>query len=192
MAESFYRNTSVQSQTAGQNKGAGVYNNRQSSETVGHRLGQRYSKVENKITGGDSEDNILSLREYNRSANNFQATSEHHLQFLHNMFHGEAKRFYLDHVDGAPTYENAKAQLVSRYCSKSRQVHAQQILEALRLHKVCKEDECSQEKGLAHIKYNIDNLANLTPEYCRTEYCRTEYCRTERARCAYLHKAVFF
>jgi hypothetical protein len=61
MAESFYRNTSVQSQTAGQNKGAGVYNNRQSSETVGHRLGQRYSKVENKITGGDSEDNILSL-----------------------------------------------------------------------------------------------------------------------------------
>jgi hypothetical protein len=180
MAESFIRNTSVQSQTAGQNQGAGVYSNRQSSQNVGHRLAQRYSKVENKFTGGDSEDIILSLREYDRSANDFQATSEHRLQFLHNMFHGEAKSFNLDHVDGASTYEDAKEQLISRYCSMSRQVRAQQILEALRLRKVCKEDECSQEKGLVHIKNKIDDLAKLTPEYCRTE----------RARCTYLHKAV--
>jgi hypothetical protein len=34
--------------------------------------------------------------------------------------------------------------------------------------------------GLARIKKKIDDLANLTPEYCRTE----------RARCTYLHKAV--
>jgi hypothetical protein len=53
MAESFFRNTSVQSQTTGQNQGAGVYSNRQPSENVGHRLRQRYSKVENKFTGED-------------------------------------------------------------------------------------------------------------------------------------------
>jgi hypothetical protein len=52
----------------------------------------------------------------------------------------------------APTYEDAKAQLIYRYCSKSRQVRAQQVLEALRLRKICKEDECSHEKGIAHIK----------------------------------------
>jgi hypothetical protein len=64
MAESFYRNTSLQSQTTGQNQGAGVYNNTQSSENVGYRLGQRYRKVENKFTREDSEDIILALREY--------------------------------------------------------------------------------------------------------------------------------
>jgi hypothetical protein len=96
MAESFFRNTSVQSLTTRQNQGAGVYNSRQSSENIGHRLGQRYSKVENKFTRGDFEDIILSLREYNRCANHIQATSEHRLQFLHNMFHGETKRIYLD------------------------------------------------------------------------------------------------
>jgi hypothetical protein len=96
------------------------------------------------------------------------------------MFHGEAKRFYLDHVDCDPTYEDAKAQLISRYCSKSCQVRTQQILEALWLRKACKEDYCSQEKGLNHIKKKVDDLANLTPEYCRTE----------RARCTFFHKAV--
>jgi hypothetical protein len=35
-------------------------------------------------------------------------------------------------------------------------------------------------KGLAQIKKNIYDLANITPEHCRTE----------RARCIYLHKAV--
>jgi hypothetical protein len=68
------------------------------------------------------------------------------------MFYGEAKCLYLNDVDGAPTYDDAKSQLISRYCSKFRQVRAQQILEVLRLRKICKKDECSQEKGLARIK----------------------------------------
>jgi hypothetical protein len=50
MAEIFFCNTSVQSKTTGQNQGAGVYNNRQSLENVGHRLEQGYSKVVNKFT----------------------------------------------------------------------------------------------------------------------------------------------
>jgi hypothetical protein len=93
-----------------------------------------------------TEDIILSLREYDRSVNDFQSTSEQSFQFLHNMFHGEAKRFYSDHVDGAPTYEDAKAQLISRYCSKSRQVRAQQILDVLRLRNICKEDEVRKKR----------------------------------------------
>jgi hypothetical protein len=68
------------------------------------------------------------------------------------MFQGEAKRFHLDHVNGAPTYEDVKIQLISCHCSKSRQIRAQQILEALQLRKFCKEDEYRQELGLADIK----------------------------------------
>jgi hypothetical protein len=44
------------------------------------------------------------------------------------MFHEEAKCFYLDHVDCVPTYVDAKTQLMSRYCSKSHQIRAQQNL----------------------------------------------------------------
>jgi hypothetical protein len=128
MAESFYRSTSVQCKTTEHNQNGGVSKPSQSSHDVGHRLGQRYSKVENKLAGGDSDDIILSLREYDQSADDFQATCEQRLQFLHNIFHGEAKRFYLDHVDGAVTFEGAKDQIISRYCTKSRQERAQQIL----------------------------------------------------------------
>jgi hypothetical protein len=75
MAESFFRNPSVQCQMKGLNQGAGVYIITHSAKNVGHGLGQRYSKVVNKFTGGDSEDVILAVREYDRSANDFQATS---------------------------------------------------------------------------------------------------------------------
>jgi hypothetical protein len=136
LAESFYRSTLFQNQPTGHNQNVGGSKPSQPSHDVGHRLGQRYSKFENKFAGGDSEDIILSLREYDRSADDFQATSEQRLQFLHNIFHGEAKRFYLDHVDGAVTFEDAKGQLISHFCSKSRQVRAQQILETLRVRNV--------------------------------------------------------
>jgi hypothetical protein len=59
------------------------------------------------------------------------------------MIQGEAKRFCLDHVDGAPTYKDAKIQLISL------------------LLKVPSNSSPAKKK--------IDDLANLTPEYCRTE-----------------------
>jgi hypothetical protein len=123
MADNFYRGTSAQRHTREQSTGhSGGGSNTKAAQDVSYGLGQRYSKVENKFSGGDTEDVILSLREYDRCADDFEATTAQRRQLLHNLFHGEVKRFYLDNVDGAQTYSHAKELIVAQYCSKSRQV----------------------------------------------------------------------
>lgn len=89
---------------------------------------------EDRFKGTSGEDVEEFFKTYETTSIYYKIDNKLKLQFLHNLFDGEAKRFYHDHVYPIVlTYEDAKSKMINQYNNTTTQNRMRQFLQNLSL-----------------------------------------------------------
>lgn len=101
---------------------------------MAHSIGMRFKDEKSKFSGRPDQALHEYLAEYQQVGRDYGLDSEQRLRYLHNLFGGEAKRFFDDHVDGRyATLGEAIQRMGEDYNSPVRQTAVSNELTALRM-----------------------------------------------------------
>ena len=79
---------------------------------LAHNIAMRLKEREKKFSGDLGESWMEFVNEYSQISRDYNLGPSQKLQYLQNLLHGDAKRFYLDEVDGhATTFQQAVTML---------------------------------------------------------------------------------
>ena len=99
------------------------------------------------------------------------------LQYMHNLLRGDAKRFYLDKIDGYATYFNQAVGIVEKdYNSTVRQTKVKNYLNTLRISKLVNAG-AEMSDALAKVHNIINKLSRQGPASHRGEAQKIEFLR---------------
>ena len=118
--------------------------------------------------------------EYKQLARDYGHSVSQKLQYMHNLLRGDAKRFYLDKIDGYGTSFNQAIDIVEKgYNSTVRQTKVKKYLNTLRISKFVNAG-AEMSDALAKVHNIINKLSRQGPASHRGEAHRIEF----------LHQAV--
>ena len=90
--------------------------NHTSSEKVAHNVAVRLKDKEKKFSGDLGESWMEYVNDYLQLCRDYSLSPTQKLHYLHNLLRGDAKRYYLDKVDGyATSFQQATQMLESEY-----------------------------------------------------------------------------
>lgn len=142
---------------------------------IAHNMSQRF-KREEKFSGKLGEDILEYLKTYEEACMDYKLSEPQVLQYLHNLFDGESKRFYREKVaPSANNYGQAKNFLVRNYSSPSRQNRIRQFLQGLTLKGIIEKESCDTSEALERLRETITKYAPQGPGSFRTEEAKVEY-----------------
>lgn len=153
---------------------SGSYNN---SYRVAHNVAMRFKYESSKFSGDIGQSWNEYVAEYQQVSRDYNLTERQKLQFLHNLFIGDAKRHYLDSV--APhchNFNHAVEEIGNEYNSSVRQNRVRNVLNTLRLQDKLGE---SQDEGqaLATVYKIITKLAPQVPMSHRGNAHKVQFLR---------------
>ena len=90
-------------------------------DKTAHNIGMRFKESYAKFSGSPGESWLEYVAEYQQVARDYCLGPPQKLQYLHNILRGDAKRFYLDRVDGYATgFQHAVSMVEVEYNSLVR------------------------------------------------------------------------
>lgn len=148
-----------------------------SPDRIGQSIGMRYSKDSMKFTGAEDQALHEYVGLYLQITRDFSVSNEQKLQFMYNIFDGEAKRYFDDHVDGrVATFSEAVLLMNKQYNSTTRQTAVQNRLSSLRFGKLLKQG-MDDKTALQTIYKTITKLAPQLPTNYRDDTHKRDYLR---------------
>ncbi|CDF36767.1 unnamed protein product [Chondrus crispus] len=104
------------------------------TEKVAHNVAMRMKEKEKKFSGDLGESWMEYVDDYLQISRDYNLSPPQRLQFLHNLLRGDAKRYYLDKIDGyATSFQQAIQMLEEEYNSPVRQTRVKNYLNSLRV-----------------------------------------------------------
>lgn len=104
------------------------------AEKTAHNIAMRLKDNDKKFSGDLGENWMEFVDEYTQIARDYSLNPPQKLQYLHNLFRGDAKRFFLDRIASyATTFQQAVEMVTSEYNSPVRQTRVKNYLNTLRV-----------------------------------------------------------
>lgn len=129
-------------------------------------------KFEGKLE--DSYDDVLET--YSELCTDLGMSEEQKLQYMHNLFMGEALRFFRDNVAKSATdFEDANKLMREEYNSVTRQNRCRAQLQKLRLADIMRKGKIGTVAALEFMRNEITKLAGQGPAEYRLEAHKREY-----------------
>lgn len=155
----------------------GEYNCHNNKQRLHHDLAQRFKDKEGKYAGTDDEDLIEHLSNYETVTEDYGATDEQKLKYIHNILKGEALRYFNSEVkQRASSFEETKQLLLSHFNSPDVQARIKCELQTINFQSYV-EKEGSKSKALSSMANHISNRSQKCPAAFRHEMYRVEFLR---------------
>eukprot|EP00171_Calliarthron_tuberculosum_P002991 IDg2991t1 len=106
----------------------------ENASKVAHNIAMRFRENSAKFSGDIGESWIEYVAEYLQVSRDYNLSTVQKLQFLHNILRGDAKRFYLDQIQGhVNSFQQAVDSIGREYNSIVRQNRVKNYLSGIRL-----------------------------------------------------------
>lgn len=103
------------------------------TDRLAHNVAMRLKHNENKFSGDLGECWMEFVDEYLQISRDYSLTPIQKLQYMHNLLRGDAKRYFLDRVDGYATgFQQAVSMIEEEYNSQVRQTRVKNYLSSIR------------------------------------------------------------
>ena len=143
---------------------------------LAHNISQRFKNVDDRFQGKSGEDIEEYFKNYETAIIDYKIDDTLKLQYLHNLFDDEAKRFYRDNVyQTSATYGEAKMKMVAQYNNVTTQNRMRQYLQNLKLSSVMEKENCDVTAGLENLRTQINKFTPLGPPNYRFDESKVEY-----------------
>lgn len=148
-----------------------------SIERHAHNMGTRYRDERSKFTGATDQSFSEHIGNYQQICRDYGLSNDQKLLLLHNIFGGEAKRFYDTRVEHrVDTFSEAISRMSVQYDTYVRQMEAKNELGSLRLEKLVSGGKTEKE-ALTYIYESITKLSPQLPEIHRGDGHKLMYLR---------------
>ena len=142
---------------------------------IAHNISSRFKK-DDRYTGKIGEDIQEAINNYRDCAEDFHLGDEQMLRFFHNIFDGEAKRFYRSHViQRATDFNSAASLMVKEFNSLTRQNRVRKLLQNLRLSRIIDTKRIPVSEALEELRETITKYTPQGPPTHQSEQDKTEY-----------------
>ena len=140
-----------------------------------HHINVRFKNKESKYSGSDEEHLQDFIDAYITTAEDYQLTARERLQYFHNLFRGDALRFYnMSIKNRCSTFDEAIRAIYSHFNSPDVQQRVKTDLSNLSLAKFA-DKEGSMPKGLSALATYIANRTPQCPPCFRTEANKVDF-----------------
>ena len=148
-----------------------------SIDKVAHNVAMRFKDFAMKFHGNVGECWQEYVDEYRQVARDYGLNQKQKLDYLHNLLSGDAKRFYLDVVDGyASGFQQAVDMVEGEYNSIVRQTRVKNYLNTLRLSQY-ESEGIETPASLERVYKTITKLARQVPRAFRGEEHKVDFLR---------------
>lgn len=146
-------------------------------DRTAHNIALRFKESSSKFSGNLGESWMEFVAEYQQVARDYRLSPRQKLQYLHNLLRADAKRFYLDRVDGYATgFQQAVDLVESEYNSVVRQNRVKTYLGNLRMSSFAAEG-LEPAASLEKTYKLITKLAPQVPRSHRGDAHKVEFLR---------------
>lgn len=105
-----------------------------SPDRVAHNVAMRFREPTSKFSGAAGQTWSEYVSEYQSMARDYELSPDQRFRFLHNILAGDAKRFYLNNVQGhAATFSEAVSMVEAEYNSQVKQMQVKNRLASHRM-----------------------------------------------------------
>lgn len=147
------------------------------TERVAHNVAMRLKDNEKKFSGDIGDCWMEFVDEYDQISLDYNLTQPQKLQYMHNILHKDAHRFYVDRVKAyATTFDQAVRMIDSEYNSPVRQNRVKNVLTSLRVTNFMNEN-VDTAMALAKVYKLILKLSRQVPFSHRGDAHRIEFLR---------------
>ena len=148
-----------------------------SVERVAHNVAMRLKDSEKKFSGYLGENWMEFVGQYSKVARDYNLNISQKLQYIHNILRGDAKRSYLDGVEGyASSYQQAVGMINSEYNSPVRETRVKNYLTSLHLASF-KSKGIETSAALSQICKIIRKISRQTPRSHQEDAHKAEFLR---------------
>ena len=142
---------------------------------IAHNISSRFKK-EDRYTGKSEKIFMNAVNNCRDCAQDFHLSDEQMLRFFHNVFDGEAKRYYRSHViQHAQDFNSATLLMVNEFNSLTRQSRARKRLQNLELPQIMETKRIPVSEALEELRETITNCTPQGPPTHQSEQDKTEY-----------------
>lgn len=142
---------------------------------IAHNIASRF-KREERYSGKIGEDIKEVIDNYCDAADDYNLSDEQKLRYFHNIFDGEAKRFYRTSVAATTfTFNTSVQRMLQEFNSITRQNRVRKLLQNLRLSQILKTKNCSVSDALEELRETITRYTPQGPPTHRSDPDKTEY-----------------
>ena len=150
-------------------------NPRSSDSNVHHHINVRFKNKESKYSGSDEEHLQDFIDSYVTTAEDYGLSASQKLQYLHNLFRGDALRFYNLQIKGrVSTFGEAISVIMNHFNSADVQQRVKADLSTLSFIKFV-EKNGSMAKGLSSLATYIANRTPQCPPCFRSESHKVDF-----------------
>jgi len=150
---------------------------RDQETSVAHKIAMRFKEQKQKFSGALGEFFNDFVSDYLQASRDYDLSPKQKLQFMHNLFTGDAKRFYYHRVDGYATGFSQAVEMIEReYNSVVRKDRCKNYLSTLRLAKFV-EEGTEISAALEKTYKVITKLAPQVPRSHQGEAHKVEFLR---------------
>lgn len=142
------------------------------TQAISSKFRNEKDKFEGRLE--DSYDDVLAT--YSELCRDLGISTDMKFKYMHNLFTGEALRFYRDNVaDSAVDFDQANNMMKYEYNSITRQNRCRAQLQKLRLANIMRKEKVDTVGALEYIRDTITKLAGQGPLEYRLEAHKREY-----------------
>lgn len=125
-------------------------------------MSQRFKNTENRFSGNTGEDVEECFKKYETSSNDYKLTPALQLQYLNNLFNGDAKLYFRDKVTPiAALCDVIKQIIMEHYNNATVQHRTRQYLQSITLSFVMEKENCLVNVGLEKVQDIINKFTPL-------------------------------
>ena len=142
---------------------------------MAHNIASRF-KREERYSGKIGENINEVIDNYCHAADDYNLNEDQKLRYFHNIFDGEAKRFYCTSIAGTQaSFDAAVQRMLQEFNSITRQNRVRKLLQNLRLSHFLKTKNGSVSEGLEELRETITGYTPQGPKTRRSDPDKTEY-----------------
>ena len=142
-----------------------------------HNIAMRPKERDKKFSGDLGESWMEFVDEYSQISRGYNLNPSQKLQYLDNLLNGDAKRYYLDKVDGyASSFQQAVSMLENEYNSPVRQTRVKNYLNSLRVSSYITQG-VESSAALSKIYNSVIKLSRQAPRSHQGDAHKVEFLR---------------
>ena len=146
-----------------------------STDKIARNVAMRLKDRDKKFSAALGESWMEFVDEYLQIGRDYSLSPTQKLQYMHNILSGDAKRYYLDRIDGYATSFQQAVELIEReYNSPVRQARVKNYLNQLRLNTI-EAEGMEESAALAKLYRIITKLSRQAPSSHRGDAHKLEF-----------------
>jgi hypothetical protein len=143
-----------------------------------HQVSQRFNNKGAKYAGRMDESLSDKFQIYLTVANDYQLSEAQKLSLVHNLFEGDALRYYNSNVQGkAKSITDVHVEMLLEFNSITRQCRVKNQMRALRLNAIVETKQLTESEALDFIREKITTMLPQCPESFNNEAYKAELLR---------------